>query len=417
MYYLVCFITRGSFLHSTFRKTDAGQFSDYFSMIWVAQWNPYTSGQGGNYPALACLVYDFLSHIIPIDMYGKSLLSTREIQYAWIGFCLYNIVILYFFHIIVQKYCQWEGWIKEILVLTLLISFPVMFTLERGNIILLSFVLTLFFVSFYKNENKIVCEIAYISLAIAAGIKIYPAIFGLLLLDDKKNKNVIKLLIYGVSFFFIPFLFYGGIDAFKKFYNLLIGFSQRHSQNMRNGFGMNISFINICQTFEKILHINMSDTFIRILFILTIIALLISFFLIKEKYIKLLCLSILLIVIPRISYMYTSLFLLIPFIEFLNYLKLNYYTKDNKISTFDKIYAIVAVIQIVPCVSRDIPQFASDFRNLSFYYLLYYLSIIWQIVMIISQGIKNKKAKDIYCKCSGAITILFSVVIWVNAYI
>lgn len=82
-----------------------------------------------------------------------------------------------------------------------------------GNSAMLVFGLLLIFFALRNHESKVVREIAMIILAICAGMKIYPAVFGLLYLKEKKWKEAVRLIIYGILFFFVPFAFFGGVNG------------------------------------------------------------------------------------------------------------------------------------------------------------------------------------------------------------
>ncbi|MEG0768904.1 MAG: glycosyltransferase 87 family protein [Ruthenibacterium sp.] len=81
---------------------------------------------------------------------------------------------------------------------------------ERGNVIFLSVIMTSLYLLLYSAENKILREIGFLSLAVAAAIKCFPAVFGLLLLYEKRWKEAARLAVYGVMAFFVPFLFLRG---------------------------------------------------------------------------------------------------------------------------------------------------------------------------------------------------------------
>ena len=81
---------------------------------------------------------------------------------------------------------------------------------ERGNLIQLTVVLSTIFLLCYNSKNKIIKEISFICLATAAALKIFPALFGILLLFDKKYKEAMRLIIYGINFTSLPFLFFEG---------------------------------------------------------------------------------------------------------------------------------------------------------------------------------------------------------------
>ena len=52
-------------------------------------------------------------------------------------------------------------------------------------------------------------EAALILIAMAAGIKLYPAIIGVIYLREKRFKEAIRLVIYGLIIFLVPFAFCG----------------------------------------------------------------------------------------------------------------------------------------------------------------------------------------------------------------
>ena len=64
-----------------------------------------------------------------------------------------------------------------------------LFALERGNSILLAVVFLLVFLWGYQAENKIFQYLSFCALGAAAGIKISPALFGLILLSERRYKD------------------------------------------------------------------------------------------------------------------------------------------------------------------------------------------------------------------------------------
>lgn len=82
-----------------------------------------------------------------------------------------------------------------------------LFSFERGNIIYLAVINSIFFLVNYQSENKIIREMSFIALAIAAALKGFPALLGILLLYDKRHKEAIRLIVHGVIFSFLPFCF------------------------------------------------------------------------------------------------------------------------------------------------------------------------------------------------------------------
>jgi len=75
-----------------------------------------------------------------------------------------------------------------------------------GNQIALSALFAAFYVFNYKHQDRLIREFALISLALAAGLKLYPAFLGLLVLYEKDYRALIRLVLYGVLSFIIPLL-------------------------------------------------------------------------------------------------------------------------------------------------------------------------------------------------------------------
>ena len=78
-------------------------------------------------------------------------------------------------------------------------------------------IILLFFMFLRDDETPWKREAALLLLAIAASIKIYPCVFGLLYLLEKRYREALRLIIYGVLLFLIPFLWFGGLEGFRQF--------------------------------------------------------------------------------------------------------------------------------------------------------------------------------------------------------
>ena len=94
----------------------------------------------------------------------------------------------------------------------------------------------------YNSEKEIVKHIAFISLAVSASIKIYPALFGLILIRDKRWKDALICCMYGIIIFLAPFMFFGGI----KNVGLMIANILNCTADMNNtGEGLKLNISNI----------------------------------------------------------------------------------------------------------------------------------------------------------------------------
>ena len=154
------------------------------------------------YPPLANLLFFGLFHCIPtsvsnnwpVDFIESVHMRTTHldlrvnqapllIYFVFIMLCVYMIIVL------AQSQMEDQSlYVKRLVSFNAVFSYGILMAIERGNILLITVPLTMFFVFYRNSDNKLVKEISFIALAIAAGLKVYPAIFGLLL--KKKTKRI-----------------------------------------------------------------------------------------------------------------------------------------------------------------------------------------------------------------------------------
>ena len=89
--------------------------------------------------------------------------------------------------------------------------------LERGNSAYIALALLIAALLLRDSPQPWKREAALILIALAAGLKLYPAVFGLLYLKEKRWREAARLVAYGLLFFFVPFVFFGGWNGFLLF--------------------------------------------------------------------------------------------------------------------------------------------------------------------------------------------------------
>lgn len=94
--------------------------------------------------------------------------------------------------------------------LLLFFSSIFIFSIERGNLIILSAACVNYFFAYYDDIDKKKVYFALFSLVIATILKIYPAIFGLLLLKEKRYKDILFCITIGIPLMFLPYLAFDG---------------------------------------------------------------------------------------------------------------------------------------------------------------------------------------------------------------
>lgn len=120
-----------------------------------------------------------------------------------------------------------------------LFSFGVLNAVDRGNIILLAAGLSLFFVMYHRSKRAWVRELALVALAVAAGLKIYPAFLGVMLLRNRDFKAAIRTVFYGIAALVLPaFAFQEGVYGLQLWLKILFSFGSK-SKTPWAGNGIN----------------------------------------------------------------------------------------------------------------------------------------------------------------------------------
>lgn len=117
----------------------------------------------------------------------------------------------------------------------LVMSYPFMCTaVQRGNSVVLAAILLALAWAWVDDENGIKRELALLCIAAAAGIKIYPALAGLVFVKRKEWKKAARLIIYGIVVIVVPFLFFGGYEGMRNLFQNLTGLAVSISPERTN---------------------------------------------------------------------------------------------------------------------------------------------------------------------------------------
>lgn len=210
---------------------------DFFSSVQYTKGAVPYSYFGTVYPPLAnlffyvifCWLPSDVKRIIPTTMYDimvargtgadlRTIQSSLMVFFAVLFLTLLGCYVM-FRSLLAEERCA------GICALSLIFSYGFLYAIERGNIILLSCALTIFFFRHYRSERFWLRELAMLALAAAAGLKLYPAVFGVLYLRERNYKCALRLILYGVLMFILPAFVFEGIDAITGFIRILGSFT------------------------------------------------------------------------------------------------------------------------------------------------------------------------------------------------
>ena len=380
LFFIIDFITSGAIYNKVILGPDS-QFSDYFYHIAFAtdRKNLYSISTMACFPPLSYCLYYFLWRINPYytDAIGNTEWECyKNADNALTIFVVYNMVLIVLLLYSIQQYKKMGFKYQVLLPLILIFSYPFMATsTQRANAVAL--VAILLCLSFYwkSDDSRLKREIAMILIAVGAGFKVYPAILGLQYLKEQKLKEAFRLIIYGTLLFFVPFIFFGGVDGFlalsRTFLHLGSG-----TGNLGTVRGMTGYLLNTYSTITSGTVLIIS----RIMELLFLICSLVCFFLTKERWKEILFLSGILAVFIPSSWPYTSVYFLPALLEFITSkdipLEKNFFTISTTI--------LFSCIFTLPFYFINLPEGVTEGVFLSIFALLI-LNMAETLFKVISQ--------------------------------
>lgn len=396
MFFINALITRGSSFYNLLNPDRKDYFMDFYNTLYSLYNGPYT--YGSIYPPLPHLFYRLLLRLVPFDIAKQGAFVIRESQSGEIVFFFYMLLTLGLFFILLMEIKKGLRLEKYIFMFVMLFSAPFLHEFERANIIFVALLFLMFFVFFKDSKRRGVRELSIISLALSVGIKLYPAVFILILLKEKRTKEAWKAGIYSLAFCILPFFALGGISQLLVFLRNL-AFTTNDSTSWGLGYAVNI------QNIIRILfaYVGQFGTIPIIIgnffsFVILIFGLIASYFS-RSMWKTVAILTLLMILIPAISYEYTLIFMIIPLLMFLD---------NEKKERFDYLYIICFLLLFAPFTFEKIHMINHHFRwgsklPLTYGVLIQNIAIAVMSIFLIAQGLAAlgiQKIKNIVRKIS-----------------
>lgn len=213
-----------------------------------------------------------------------------------------------------------EKKLRFIDVFLLLFSSVFLYTIERGNLIILAVASINYFLAFYISDKKWIRRLGLFFLCLAASIKVYPALFGILLLKDKRYKDILFCICCGLILSIVPFLYFEhGLGNIPQLIDNLRVNSEIYGDSIRYQFGTR----SIGAIIAKI--INGSDSVTNVVLvclkILTIVMAFLSVicaFVENRKWVQVALLTMTVMLFPTNSYFYSGMYLFAFITLFMN---------------------------------------------------------------------------------------------------
>lgn len=266
------------------------------------------------YPPLTYAMMYLFSGLVDMDKYvleDNFLKMYQETRFLTIYF-IYAVIQMVMMYEFIRSCKKGNHLIKTGTAFALLLSAPMLYSFERGNTIILTVFFVGIYLFFYESDNKIMKELALISLAVAAAFKVTPAVLGILLLLNRQWKEAVRVVIYGVIIGIGPFVFMNG-----GFSNLIQMF--RNMQQNLATYGSKDGCTLVAGVYAYLP--DLDDTWIGLIKVVTYVlsaALMGSAFLCPKKWEVVMAVTMVLIILPSHSEYYCLLYLLPAILLFLN---------------------------------------------------------------------------------------------------
>lgn len=361
---------------NTFLFRPEDRFNDFFNVINACKENsPYLTP------------YWLKSNYFPVGNTIFYLLSMLGSKYMLLISVYIVFILLYFFFVrsMFGRKIRFEEYTSFLALL--LLTYPFLMNLDRGNIEVFLFLSVWGFFYFY-NKGKTYTGLIFLALAIS--IKLFPGVFLILLLKDRKYKNIVFTLLLVILSSVISMLTFDGsfMDNIKALLNTFADFNNifnnwywkvglQHNVSLYGAIKV-ISFAIISLfggTFDNSVFLHALPWYTMGVFLIFILLCIHIVFIEKSEWKNVTLLTIALLILPNVSFDYKLIYILVP---------LSFFLKQERQSGFRNLYLLLFSLLLVP---HNYFYINSD---ISIAVLIYPLILLIISGLIIYEGLQKK---------------------------
>lgn len=236
--------TGGESLKSFMFGDSSDYFMDFFNSMCDACDDGLYTVRYVIYPPFIEIFFRTITTFVPggTEMSGAEL---RNSQVAEIIFMLVFAISLVILGIVIFKSKKGSSVEKLLFTVLIFFSLPVISIIDRGNIVVVAVAFAAVFVRYRNSTNAVLRELSYISLALSAAIKLYPALLVFVLVKDKNLWGFLRSSIYIFLLFFLPFFYFGNVgENLSAYMRNILGWSSITTGEVVSAVGDAVSFGN-----------------------------------------------------------------------------------------------------------------------------------------------------------------------------
>ncbi len=328
LYYICAFAAQANGSHAF--DWLLGIFSDFVAIMTTSlSESPYLESSASYPPLAIALLYPFAwickDILLPYEGLPLTIdeLTSKVVcrPQFWIAYVLFFLICTSLIVFAVLKKYRMDLFSSFKLATIIIMSTPFVYAIMRGNVIYFALIFLLIFLLWHDHDSPWLREIAYIFLALAGIIKIYPLFFGVFLLHRKKWFASFRVALYFAIGSLLSFFLYR--DGLHNLFPFLEQLGNFMNEGERLLSGVNLS---LTSSLFKLCHLLLPRQVLGSVFRYVNLALLIVVFLIatvlavftKSNFSRSVIAAAIVVLIPSVSYFYVLIFTLIPLFEFIN---------------------------------------------------------------------------------------------------
>ena len=328
----------------------------------------------GCFPPLSYTMYFFFYRVLQRPGFTPNSVSdVAHMPYFHLTVLYYSLISIMLFDYGIYMYGEKEKRKNLILFLCFIFSVPFMAgAIFVANSTFLVMIFLLIALKLRKSDTAYKKELALVLIALCAGFKIYPAVFGILYLLEKRYKEAIRLTIYGILFFFVPFTFFGGTNGFKHWLGNVM------NTLVLDRYGRIQSIRGLLYSVMQHQGIQGGELILKLAPIVFVLVMLLLVCITKSEFRRLFFICAIMVFFPNNAYRYTLCYFAIPIITY-------FLDTDGEESSSNVIMCVemfvYSMVFAIPVVFGILTGFELTFP----YYTLTYVEIyiyIWAYILL-----------------------------------
>jgi hypothetical protein len=367
-------------------------FADFFNVVKIISNGKISSLY---FPLSSLILYPFSKLDNFSSMTLDQMLTSKIGLMAVFLYLFFSISLLFFsLNQLAKKYK-----VSSYVLTGLFLSYIFLFSIERGNTVILSASFLILFVCYYDSDNKNERIWAMVFLATTVTLKNYPVLMGFLYFRKKQYKEIIYSAIITLLFIFLPFLFFK--DGLSNINNIMTTYKnimesadsvskENYSPNIVLAFGTDLyprfhlqhivyyilaetsKLFNNFLSYKTIINLTFNSKYV--LYLLSMVSIVFS---VKaaSKWVSVTLLTMVLLFLAATSYLYCGLYIF-PMII------LYFATLEERSKVFN-IYILISFIAILNPLQIPV-QYENTSININYILVNISLLLLWVVLLISS---------------------------------